>query len=49
MAIVTGFDAEDLGKLIGGTTLFTLALSRLPMPGLGEWLQFCCCFSLLWP
>lgn len=46
MAIVTGFDAEDLGKLIGGTTLFTLALSRLPMPGLGEWLQFLLLFVL---
>lgn len=46
MAIVTGFDAEDLGKLIGGTTLFTLALSRLPTPGWGEWLQFVVLFAL---
>ncbi|HHW11493.1 MAG TPA: multidrug ABC transporter permease [Firmicutes bacterium] len=46
MAIVTGFDAEDLGKLVGGITLFTIALSRLPAPSLGEWLQFLVLFLL---
>ncbi|HEY8391752.1 MAG TPA: ABC-2 family transporter protein [Capillibacterium sp.] len=46
MAIVTGFDAEDLGKLIGGATLFTLALRRLPPPGVGEWLQFLALFLI---
>jgi len=46
MAIVTGFDAEDLGKLVGGVALFTLALSRLPAPEPGAWLQFMVLFTI---
>jgi ABC-2 type transport system permease protein len=46
MAIVTAFDSEDLGKLIGGVTLFTLSLKRLPAPGWGEWLQFFLLFAV---
>lgn len=40
MAIVTGFDSEDLGKLCGGITLFVLSISRIPAPGILEWVQF---------
>lgn len=40
MLIVTGFDSEDLGKLIGGITLLTVALVNVPFPGLLEWLKF---------
>ena len=44
LAIVTAFDAEDLGKLLGGIMLFSLALKWVPPPGLGEWLQFSAIF-----
>lgn len=40
MLIVTGFDSEDLGKLIGGIVLFTVSLVNIPFPGLGLWLKF---------
>ncbi len=40
MVIVTGFDSEDLGKLIGGLALTGIALYRLPRPGLSEWVAF---------
>lgn len=40
MLIVTGFDSEDLGKLIGGITLLTAALVNVPFPGFLEWLKF---------
>ncbi|MGE5607034.1 MAG: ABC transporter permease [Bacteroidota bacterium] len=46
LAIVTGFDSEDLGKLIGGITLFTLAVSRIPAPGIWEWIQFAALFLI---
>ncbi|MDF2921237.1 MAG: ABC-type uncharacterized transport system, permease component [Paenibacillaceae bacterium] len=44
MLIVTAFDAEDLGKLIGGVTLFTVAVFHLPAAALGAWLQFALLF-----
>ena len=44
MAIVTAFDAEELGKLCGGVALFTLAVTRIPPPGLLEWVQFLALF-----
>jgi ABC-2 type transport system permease protein len=40
MLIVTGFDAEDLGKLIGGVTLFLVSIYHLPVIVLADWLQF---------
>lgn len=40
MLIVTAFDAEDLGKLIGGATLFTISISHLPGIAPLAWLQF---------
>ncbi|NLW47410.1 MAG: multidrug ABC transporter permease [Firmicutes bacterium] len=46
LAIVTGFDSEDLGKLVGGITLFTLAVSRIPTPGVLEWVQFAVLFFI---
>lgn len=44
IAIVTGFDTEDLGKLVGGATLFSLAVSQLPPPSTMQWLQFIALF-----
>jgi ABC-2 type transport system permease protein len=46
MAIITGFDSEDLGKLLGGITLFTAALLNLPFPDLFEWLKFIALFFI---
>lgn len=46
MLIVTGFDAEDLGKLIGGIILFSVALIHLPAPSLAQWLEFSLLFIL---
>lgn len=46
MAIVTGFDSEDLGKLIGGLTLTVIGLLNLPSPGLMEWLMFIALFTV---
>lgn len=40
MTIVTGFDTEDLGKLIGGVTLMIVALSGVPAPTPLAWLGF---------
>jgi len=40
MLIVTAFDAEDIGKLLGGATLFVIAISQVEMPGVLEWLMF---------
>lgn len=44
MAIVTGFDSEDLGKLFGGLTLFIISVVHIPLPGLLEWLKFSALF-----
>jgi ABC-2 type transport system permease protein len=46
MSIVTAFDTEDIGKFIGGLTLFSYALLHLPFPGLWNWLQFFLLFLL---
>ncbi len=46
LSIVTGFDSEDLGKLCGGITLFTLSVSRIPTPGIMEWIQFSALFCI---
>lgn len=40
MLIMTSFDSEDLGKLVGGLLLFTLSLSHLPFPGPLQWVEF---------
>jgi len=40
MLIVTGFDSEDLGKLLGGIILFSVSLANIPFPGLELWLKF---------
>jgi len=40
MVIVTGFDSEDLGKLLGGILLTSIALSQLPPPSMLQWVQF---------
>lgn len=40
MVIATGFDAEDLGRLVGGLAVLILALVHLPPPGFLEWLEF---------
>lgn len=45
MLIVTAFDAEDLGKLIGGVTLFLVSVSHLPALALVDWLQFLLLFG----
>ncbi|GAE90143.1 ABC-2 family transporter protein [Acetivibrio straminisolvens] len=44
MVIVTGFDSEDLGKLIGGVALSGFALYHLPRPDLYEWFNFVALF-----
>lgn len=44
MVIMTGFDSEDLGKLLGGSLLFMLALFKLPAPDAAQWLQFALVF-----
>lgn len=46
MLIVTAFDAEDLGKLVGGATLFTVARRHLPAAAPGAWLQFALLLAL---
>lgn len=46
LAIVTGFDSEDLGKLLGGIALFSLFVSQIPTPGIWEWVQFLALFSI---
>ena len=45
MLIVTAFDAEDLGKLIGGVTLFLVAILNLPTIMLANWVQFLLLFG----
>lgn len=40
MSIVTAFDSEDMGKLIGGVLLFSYALKSAPPIPLLNWLSF---------
>lgn len=40
MSIVTAFDSEDLGKLIGGILVFRIALKNLPAQPLSHWVSF---------
>jgi len=40
MSIVTAFDSEDLGKLIGGILVFRTALRHLPPQPLSHWISF---------
>lgn len=40
MSIITAFDSEDLGKLIGGTLLFLYAIRSVPMLSAVNWLSF---------
>ncbi|NLM11311.1 MAG: multidrug ABC transporter permease [Clostridiaceae bacterium] len=40
MSIVTAFDSEDLGKLIGGLLVFRIALKKLPEQPLSHWISF---------
>jgi ABC-2 type transport system permease protein len=46
MLIVTAFDAEDLGKLIGGMALFIVSIVHLPAFGFSEWAMFFLLFIL---
>lgn len=40
MSVVTAFDSEDLGKLIGGILVFRYALKKLPPQPLSHWISF---------
>ena len=40
MSIITAFDSEDLGKLIGGFAIFGIALKHLPAQPLTNWVTF---------
>jgi ABC-2 type transport system permease protein len=40
MSIITAFDSEDLGKLVGGLLLFGLAMRSVPALPLENWLSF---------
>ncbi|NLX77032.1 MAG: multidrug ABC transporter permease [Clostridiaceae bacterium] len=40
MTVVTGFDSEDLGKLIGGILVFRYALKNLPVQPASHWVSF---------
>ena len=46
MTIVTGFDSEDLGKLMGGIAMFTIALKHVPAIDALQWIQFIILFSV---
>lgn len=46
MLIVTGFETEDLGKLVGGIALFIVSIAHLPMPGPLQWLEFALLFMV---
>ena len=46
LSIVTAFDIDDLGKLIGGVLLLVISLSHLPPPNVLEWLQFAILLAL---
>ncbi|TYQ16729.1 UNVERIFIED_CONTAM: ABC-2 type transport system permease protein [Acetivibrio alkalicellulosi] len=46
MAIVTGFDAEDVGKFFGGAILFIVSIVNVPFPGLLEWVTFLALFCV---
>ncbi|MDA3850830.1 MAG: ABC-2 family transporter protein [Spirochaetaceae bacterium] len=46
MALVTGFDAEDLGKLLGGGVLTGICLANLPPANLAQWLNMFIYFIL---
>lgn len=40
MSIVTAFDSEDLGKLIGGILMFAYAMKSVPTPPFTNWVSF---------
>lgn len=40
VTIITGFETEDLGKLVGGAGLMALALTGMPAPTALQWLGF---------
>lgn len=46
MLIVTWFDSEDLGKLVGGLGLLGIALYHLPSPGIFQWITFISLFFM---
>lgn len=46
LVIVTGFDSEDLGKLLGGVALFAVALYHLPPVEPLQWLTFAVLFMI---
>jgi len=46
LVIVTGFDSEDLGKLLGGVALFAVALYHLPPAEPLQWLTFAVLFMI---
>ena len=46
MLIVTGFDSEVIGKLLGGMVLFSVSLANIPFPGLLLWMKFAVLFFI---
>jgi ABC-2 type transport system permease protein len=40
MTMVTGFNTEGLGRLVGGMAFFTAVVMSLPAPEFAEWLHF---------
>ena len=40
ITIVTSIDIQNIGQILGGIFLFGFLISRLPIPGLIQWIQF---------
>ena len=40
LSIITGFDSEDLGKLLGGIFIFTVAITHVTIPSFMNIIQF---------
>jgi len=46
MTLVTGFQTDSVGRLVGGLVLFTVALGHVAVFGLQQWLQFVLLFGV---
>lgn len=46
MTLVTGFNTDGVGRLLGGIVILTAALAHLPFFGLSNWLQFLLIFTV---
>lgn len=46
MTLVTGFNTDGLGRLVGGAVVFGAAFFYLPPPGIVEWLGFIILFAV---